>query len=195
MNDVLIHWGRKGAPAKSPDIAAIPGAGFPAGRNSYRVGVDGPLPAFVMETTSEDSRLTDLYAKQLHYAAVGVKEYLIIDILPDDNGPWRLLGYRLEDHPFYYQLVPDAGAGLTFETIGLRFVAVERERIDVFDAKTGKQLLTPDALYAHAEAQTARAEAEATRAEAEAKARAEAEARIAELEARLQELENRSSKA
>jgi Uma2 family endonuclease len=192
LTDVVIHWGRRGAPAKSPDLAAIPGGRLPdTTEKSYRVNRDGPVPAFVLEITSEDTRPTDLQARPLHYAAVGVREYLVIDFWPEDGGDWRLSGYRLGNRPYYDKIAPDPEGGLTFETLGLRFVAVGRERIEVYDAETGERLLTPDEMQAHAEAEAeARAQAE-RRAEVEAEARAQAEARIVELEARLQELQAR----
>ncbi|MBE7470836.1 MAG: hypothetical protein DPW09_34885 [Anaerolineae bacterium] len=187
-HDVIIHWARDRAPAKSPDLAAIPGGRLPAEDNpSYLVGRDGPLPAFVLEITSRDTRQVDLHEKPLLYAAVGVKEFLIIDLLTRRRQGWQLIGYRLEDGPYYEELSPDADGGLTFETIGLRFVAVGRERIEVYDAQTGTRLLTPP------EAEAARAKAEA-RAETEKAARLQAEARAAELEARVRELEARYGK-
>lgn len=192
ISDVLIHWGQPRAPAKAPDLAAIPGGRMPAQtEKSYRVERDGPIPAFALEITSEETRQSDLYEKTLLYAAVGVREMLVIDILSELAGPWQLLGYRLEDSPFYREIEPDADGGLTFETIGLRFVAIGRERIEVYEAATGERLLTPDELKARAEVEAARAEAEATRAEAEATARAKAEARAAQLEAQLRELQAR----
>jgi len=65
---------------------------------SYRVHRDGPVPAFVLEITSEDTRAIDLQAKTLHYAAVGVREMLIIDFWPEDGGAWQPLGYRHNPH-------------------------------------------------------------------------------------------------
>lgn len=178
IGDVLIHWGQPRAPAKAPDLAAIPGGRMPAQtEKSYRVGRDGPLPTFALEITSEETRQSDLYEKTLLYAAVGVREMLVIDILSEPAGPWQLLGYRLEDSPFYQEIEPDADGGLTFETVGLRFVAIGRQRIEVYEAATGERLLTPDELKA--------------RVEVEATARAEAEARAAQLEAQLQELQAR----
>ena len=192
IGDVLIHWGSRRAPPKGPDLAAIPGGRLPAVKEkSYRVGRDGPTPAFALEITSEETRQSDLYEKPLLYAAVGVKEMLVIDILSKPTGPWQLLGYRLEDSPFYQKLAPDAEGGLTFKTIDLRFVGVGRERIEVYEAASGKRLLRPDELKARAEAEAARAEAEAARAGVEATARVRAEARVAQLEAQLRELEAR----
>lgn len=185
ISDVLIHWGQPRAPAKAPDLAAVPGGRMPAQtEKSYRVGRDGPIPAFALEITSEETRQSDLYEKTLLYAAVGVREMLVIDILSEPADPWQLLGYRLEDSPFYREIEPDVDGGLTFETIGLRFMAIGRERIEVYEAATGERLLTPDELKARAEVEAARAEAEAT-------ARAKAEARAAQLEAQLRELQAR----
>jgi len=89
------------------------------------------------------------------YAAVGVKEYLLIDLLPEDDGNWKLYGFRLEDSPFYKELTADAEGGLSFETVGLRFVAEGRERIDVFHTTTGERVLNPIELKARADIEAA----------------------------------------
>lgn len=183
LHDVLVLWGQRGAPAKSPDVAAFPGGRLSMKEKSYRVGRDGPLPAFVIEITSEETREEDLQMKPLHYAAVGVKEFLIIDILNKATEPWALIGYRLDEGPYYQRIAADADGGYTFTTVGLRFVAVNRTRIEVYDSTTGQRLFTSDELKAQAEAAAARAEAEAT-------ARMKAEARAAELEERLRALES-----
>jgi len=203
LTDVFIHWRRKGVPPRAPDIAAIPGGRRPEPpQGAYHVNRDGPLPAFVVEITSESTRPVDLEEKPLFYAAVGVRELLVVDFWPA-KGPWRLYGYRLEDSPYYREIEPDEEGGLTFETVGLRFVVVDRERIDVYDAATGERLLTPEELKEYAETQAARAEREAAaraeaeqRAQEEAAARAEAEQRAqeeaaarAEAERRIQEME------
>ncbi len=181
LTDVFIYWWRKGVPPRAPDITAIPGGRRPEPpRGAYHVNRDGPMPAFVLEITSESTRPVDLEEKPLFYAAVGVRELLLVDFWPLE-GPWQLHGYRLEDSPYYREIAPDEEGGLTFETVGLRFVAVDRERIDVYDAKTGQRLLTPEELKAYAEEQAARAEAEAA-------ARAEAEQRVRELEAEVARL-------
>lgn len=157
--DVLIHWGRRGIPPKSPDIAAIADGRMPARRDkSYRVGRDGPLPSFVVEITSEETREEDLTGKKLFYAAVGVQEYLIIDLLAKETTDWKLIGYRLGESPFYEEIPPDADGGLTFQSIGLRFVAVGNQRIELYDATTGERLLTPDEQKMRAEQEKARAD-------------------------------------
>ncbi len=184
-HDVLIRWDY--ASGKSPDIAAFPNTPMPTDQKSYRVGIDGASPVFVLEIISDSTRQADLHAKRLHYAAVGIKEYLIIDLSTASS--WQLLGYRLEDRPFYNEIRPDSDGGLTFATIGLRFVAPGDESIDVYEIETGQKLLRPDELKSVADAESARADAESARADAEAEARVKAETRIAELEARLYTLQ------
>lgn len=185
LHDVLVLWGVRGVTPKSPDIAAFPGGRFPAREKSYRVGRDGPLPTFVIEVTSEDTRQDDLLVKPLHYAALGIREYLIIDILNDASEPWELIGYRLDAGPYYRRLPADPQGGVSFATVGLRFVAVNRTRIEVYDNATGQRLLRSDELIAQAEAERARAVAETERAAAEAeRAAVEAERATAEAQAR-----------
>ncbi len=181
LRDVLVLWGIRGLLPKGPDLAAIPN-GHPAiTAKSYRVGRDGPRPAFVIEVTSTETREDDLQVKPLHYAAAGVQEFLIIDILNKATEPWELIGYRLDNGPYYRRLPADAEGGITFTTVGLRFVAINRTRLEVYDSTTGERLLTSDELHARAKAEAERAAAEAQRAEIEAQ-RAEAEAQRAEAE-------------
>lgn len=180
LHDVLVLWGVRGVTPKSPDIVAFPGGRFPAGENSYRVGRDGPMPTFIIEVTSTDTRQEDLLIKPYHYAALGIREYLIIDLLNSASEPWELIGYRLDAGPFYRRLPVDPAGGITFVTVGLRFVAVDRTRIEVYDSMTGERLFTSEELKAQATAEAERAAAEAVRAEAEA-ARAAAEAERAEV--------------
>ena len=161
--DNLIYWERGTIPPNAPDLAVIPGGKTsPDEHNSFRVGRDGPIPAFVVEITSKGTCSEDLTIKPTKYAAIGIKEYLIIDFRTHKNKDWALIGYRLEaSSPYYKKMKPDADGGLTFETIGLRFVAVKRERIDVYNTATGERLLTLDEQKARAEA------AEAARLEKE----------------------------
>jgi Uma2 family endonuclease len=191
LHDVLVLWGVRGVTPKSPDIAAFPGGRFPYGEKSYRVGRDGPMPTFVIEVTSADTRQEDLLVKPLHYAALGIREFLIIDILNQTTESWELIGYRLDAGPFYRRLPADAEGGVTFATVGLRFVAVNRTRIEVYDSATGQRLFTSDELKALMEAEAARAEAEAERAAVEAATRLAAEERAAAAEAELQALKSR----
>ncbi|MCE7983519.1 MAG: Uma2 family endonuclease [Caldilinea sp. CFX5] len=194
LHDVLVLWGIRGIPPKSPDIVAFPGGRFPAKEKSYRVGRDGPMPAFVIEITSDETRADDLYIKPLHYAALGIQEFLIIDILNKATEPWELIGFRLDNGPYYRRLPADAEGGVTFTTVGLRFVAVNRSRIEVYDSATGQRLFTSEELKAQAEAEAQRAEVEAQRAEVEAQ-RAEAEAQRAEAEAQRAEAEAQRAEA
>jgi len=171
LHDVFVRWGQAGVRPLAPDITAIRGGRMPPkGERSYAVGRDGPLPEFVVELTSEETRTADLEAKKVLYAALGVKEYLIIDLLPETGSTWQLIGYRLGETPYYEILAPDDGGGLSFETVGLRFVVTD-QRIEVYNLATGERLLNNEEAN--------------IRAATEAKARAELEAKLRELEEKL----------
>ncbi len=193
FGNVFVHWGLPGAPPLAPDVTAIPEGDYPTEEEgSFYVGYHGPLPRFVIEITSPNKPGSDLDRKKWDYAAFGVEEYLIIDGWSKPAEIWRLHGYRLGDQPFYDDLQADAEGGLTFASVGLRFVGRGRETVEVYDVATGERLLPPEEWMQRAETATAaRAQAEA-RAEAEAKARAEAESKLAAALARLRELEARS---
>ena len=173
LHDVFVRWGQTGIRPLAPDITAIRGGKMPPkGERSYAVGRDGPLPEFVVELTSEETRTADLEAKKVLYAALGVKEYLIIDLLPETGDAWQLIGYRLGETPYYETLVPDDADGLRFTTVGLRF-AVAEQRIEVYDLATGERLLNNEEAN--------------LRAATEAKARAELEVRLRAMEEKLRQ--------
>jgi Uma2 family endonuclease len=191
LSDVEILWG-PGIRKSTPDISIFPGAipphEFPT---SYRVEPGKPVPAFVIELTSTSTHQIDLNSKPLDYAAVGVREYLIVDMGRTGRGPWRLLGYRLGKSPFYEQIKPDDEGGLRFESIGLRFLAVGRERVEVYEIASGQRLLFIHELEALARQEAAAREQAEAQVEAEVEARQQAEARLREMEARVRELEAR----
>jgi Uma2 family endonuclease len=199
FGNVFVHWGRPSVPPLAPDVTAISTGYYPSEEEgSFYVGHHGPTPSFVIEITSHNKPERDLDRKKWDYAALGVPEYLIIDGWTEQKKPWRLFGYRLEDNPFYTEMKPDAEGGLTFATVGLRFVGRGRETVDVYDVATGQKLAPPEEWLQQAktEAQArreaeSRAEAETARAEAEATARAAAETELAAVTARLRELEAR----
>ncbi len=155
-------------------------------------------PSFVLEVTSPNKPARDLDRKKWDYTNLAIPEYLIIDMWSEPTKPWRLLGYRLQDGTFYNEITPDADGGITFQSIGVRFVGIGRSNIAVYDATTGERLTLPEEWrhLARAEAEArvaAEARAETARAEAEATARAAVEAQQAEAMARLRELEARIS--
>ena len=160
LRDVRVDWEQKAIHAQYPDITAIFGGHLPPeNKETYVVGRDGGTPEFLIEITSKETRQVDLKAKPLLYAAAGVKELLVIDIRTQRKQPWQLRAYELSPMPPYkYAIVPDDEGGVTFATVGLRFVPIGRERVDVYDIASGKRLLTPDELKTQAETEASRAE-------------------------------------
>lgn len=184
LNDVLIQWGVPGVTNSSPDITAIRDVDIPVDRRSaYLVGREGPMPSAVIEVTSRSTRSSDFGLKRTIYAALGVEEYLIIDLWGRQTEPWRLYGYQLGTSPFYDEIAPDVEGGITLQSMGLRFVADQREQVRIFDVATGEELQHPSEFRDLAKSEAARAESEAARADA-------AEASNSQLLARIQELEN-----
>ena len=167
LADNLIEWEYPGVEPQAPDIAAILNGQFAEPEPEYyHMGPDGPAPAFVIEITSVLTRHEDLYSKPTRYAAVGVREYLIIDMQTPLTEGWQLIGYVLEEDPFYRLIEPDSEGGIVFRNIGLRFVAVGRERIDVYNTQTGEHLLNLTETRRFAKSEAERADAEAARADA-----------------------------
>ncbi|MBT9557620.1 MAG: Uma2 family endonuclease [Myxococcales bacterium] len=167
----------------SPDIIAI--RDVPAGpRDRWHVNKEGKGLDFVLEATYHGNRRKDLELNVVRFAALGIREYFVLDLVRE-----RLLGYRIGDDGGYLRMVPRQGL-LTSDVLGLDLSLVGRS---VRFWVNGNPVLTPferevvlaeavDQLNAKLESATELAEQEAERAEQLA-FRAEEEALRAEQEA------------
>ena len=117
------------------------------------------------------------------YQKVRVPEYLLVNTPRSPEGaPISFKGYRLAADRRYRPLEPDAQGRLLSETTELLFgVSADASRIEVYDARTGERLQTPDEAVAKAD----RAEAARRR---EAAARKAAEEELDRLRAEIERL-------
>ena len=81
-----------------------------------------------------------------------------------------------------------------FQTINLRFRAVGRESIEIYDVTTGERLLTPDELKERAIVESERADTESKRAIVESE-RADAESKRAIVESERADAESKRALA
>jgi hypothetical protein len=149
--------------------------------------------------TSPDTRVNDIGPKVEFYRRAGVPQYVIADVVIEDEEERRveLIDYHLVSGQ-YERRAPNERGWIWLEAVGL-WLGLTRDRrggyvrLACFDPETGAEVgdyATVSQALEEANARIA-AEAEARqqaeeRAAAEARARAEAEARIRELEARLE---------
>ncbi|MBI3363153.1 MAG: Uma2 family endonuclease [Chloroflexi bacterium] len=180
--DMFVYYER-GVPESvvAPDVFVAIGVAK-HDRGSYRLWEEGKAPDFVMEITSESTRLKDQGMKRGIYALLNVREYFQFDPTGDYLKP-PLLGLRLVDGnymPIHGIRLPDGILSLRSEVLGLD-LRLEGDRLRLYNPATGEKLL------AHAEAEQARREAEA-KAGKEAAARREAEAEVERLRAELARL-------
>ncbi len=190
--DVFIFYrdweGRKQRIA--PDLLIAPGPELAPkqGVHSYDLDIE-PVPLCVVEIISPRSRKADTQSKGLFYAALGIREYLLLDVEDEDEqllDPIGISLWRLENE-LPIPVEPDEEGYLTLEMIGVRLRA-DRRRLVAQDMATGELLRTNEELLAAlAATELARQEAERARQEAEQRAVAEAAARQ-QLEAELERL-------
>jgi Uma2 family endonuclease len=188
FSDLIFQWDRLGLPDAAPDIAVV--AGLEGTREEITNKVQGKFdvvafgrrrPHLVIEVVSPQHgrlRKKDLEINVEDYARAGVEEYLIFNQvrrrLPQSL---ELLGYRLGGGPKYTPIVPDRQGRILSQTTGLLFWSdPERRRIEIYDAATGKRLLS--------------SREEEARADAEAAARQAAEEQLVEKETALQAAED-----
>ena len=188
--DLFLYY-RKGDPAAvvAPDGFVVKGVPklFPGNRRrrKYLLWEEGRVPCFVLETTSESTRLRD-ERKKGTYEELGVDEYFQFDPLGEYLHP-RLQGCRLVGGR-YRPIPPNPDGSLLSRATGVVF-HVEGTRLRLIDAVTGEPLLRNE------EERKARLQAE-EKAAAEARARRQAEEKAAaEAEARRRAEERAASEA
>lgn len=142
--------------------------------SSYRIGTTGPAPILTVEVLSPRSaQQRDLTEKKDAYALMGVREYVIVDIMGiADHGP--LLLKRLREDRSWEDVV-DSDGGVTSQ-LGFRVVFDGDGQVRLADAQSGKRFARPD------------------EAQAEADARRQAEERIRALEEELARLKSKGRK-
>lgn len=113
----------------------------PGKRDIFQIWKERRKPNFALETTSKTTRGEDSGEKKKKYALIGVKEYFLYDPYGDWLKP-PLQGYSLVQGA-YENIPPDAEGGVASKELGIRFI-LEDGDLAMFDAATGKRLLTDD---------------------------------------------------
>jgi Uma2 family endonuclease len=205
----LFIYYQQGDPTKrvAPDIFVVFGAPKRK-RGSYRLWLEGKLPAIVFEIASPGTWKKDILKKPI-YEGLKIPEYVMLDpfgeYFEDVLSEYRLVDGKYQPVPHFRS---EDGVGLYSEQLGLEIWGHpgsfgESNYVFRFrNPRTGEWLLSQgeadEARIAEAEARAqaeaqirveveARAQAE-TRARAEAEARAKAEALVGLLQAELKRL-------
>lgn len=158
--NLFIYYDKKNSKKNiAPDVFVV--RGVPKGdRRVYYLWEEGVAPQVVIEISSQHTFKEDVFKKFHTYEKLGVREYFIFDPTSDYIKDSPLIGFRLEDREYVeIELENDR---LHSDELGLDLV-IAGNTLRLFDALTGKFLLTPDE---EAEARM-RAEAEVERLRAE----------------------------
>ena len=117
---------------------------------SYRIGETGPAPIMTVEILSpRTAQQRDLTDKRDAYALMGVREYLIVDVMGiADQGPLLLKRLR-EDRTWEDVVDPDGGVT---SQLGFRIVLESDGQVRLVDAITGKRYARPNEAQAEADA-------------------------------------------
>jgi Uma2 family endonuclease len=171
----------------SPDLMVVrPTEPLPERVSSYRIGVQGPAPALMVEILSRRSfQQQDLTNKPIIYSQLGVAEYILVDATGEFMER-RLLLRRLQDDGEWID-EQDADGGVT-SRLGFRIVLEEDGQLRVIDSATGKLYIRPAEAQHLLETERMSADAARAAAEVEAEARRRAEERVRSLEAELDRL-------
>jgi hypothetical protein len=103
---------------------------------------------------------------------------------PETNYRFAVVGYRLDSKRRYLPIEPDEQRRILSETTGLLFaISPEGDRVLLFDAETGEELLPGSIEKEGRIAAEERAERETARAQQEAQARKAAEELAIQIEA------------
>jgi Uma2 family endonuclease len=132
----------------APDIFVIHGVPKHK-RRIYKLWEEGKAPSMILEITSRNTRHEDLGAKKNLYERLGVQEYFLFDPLREYLKP-PLQGYQLFDGR-YQRMLPSQDGSLLSRTTGLR-LAIDGERVRMWDVETGQPLLWSWELFEQARA-------------------------------------------
>ena len=173
-------------PAPAPDVSVIRGVRHRRRRSSFSVAREGVRPCLVVEVVSPlnaATRQTDLVDKVALYRDAGIPEYIIVDSPGKRlDGPFQLIGYRLDTGGRYLPMEPDAEGRLLSATTGIWFqVSPDGQRVLLFEQATGRRLLNLSE-----EMDLRQAEAKARQAAEEKAACLEAD--VARLQAEIEQL-------
>jgi Uma2 family endonuclease len=150
--------------------------------SSYDLDIEPP-PELVVEITSPESHDKDLDSNLSLYASLGIKTYLVIDLMVPNQKKMR---EQIELHVFsnvsgqFVEQSPDPDGYLTLPEIGLKINAL-RQEIRLVDQLTGEVLLDAGELEAALESEVEKAK-EATRQALYEKQRAQAAEQRAQAE-------------
>lgn len=200
--DVLVLMDHKillgrGLPGPGPDVAVIRGVrDAQRDRDSFNVEEEGVLPSLLIEIISpRDRRVREMDEKDkfLLYERVGIPEYVLV-YPPRWSADRRfvLKAYRLGSGKRYEAIAPDAKGRLLSETTGLKLgVSRKGDRIEVFEARTGKRLPTPMELDEAQKAERAARQAAEAKAARETDARKAAESELQRLRTEIERLKKK----
>lgn len=182
----MKHLFGAGLSAPAPDVSVVRGLPDPDRRiYSFSVRKQRAVPCLVIEVVSPkkaEIRRTDEVDKVALYERVGIREYLMVHLPRRSTSRLRLTGFHRGADGSYQPIQPDEEGRWHSETTGLSFaVSPAGDEIDIFEAATGRRLLTP----VEEEESRRAAEEEAQR---EAEARRAAEAELARLREEIERL-------
>ena len=122
----------------APDAMVVPGVGRHERKSFRSFHEGGAIPAVVFEILSDGTWEEDTIGKVTKYQKLGVPEYFLFDPMGTFMQP-RLKGYRLRRGEY----VPiRARKGRLPSSLGFE-LAPEDRMLRLFDAPTGKPVLTP----------------------------------------------------
>jgi colicin import membrane protein len=205
MNEVRIDWQHPTIRAHGPDLIVFRGYAPYRGVDAGTVMVrDWKLkPQVIIEVTSPETRTADFEQKYLHYEALEIPYYLILDTAGPPDADVKILGFRwrrggfqpLRLDPEFGIWVPPLDMYIQYTEDGLALWDRERQLIPppeqaAFVIREARQEAETQRLRAETEKQRAedaqqRAEAEQQRAETEKQRADELARELAELRARL----------
>ena len=172
LSDVRVDWQDVRFDPHGPDIAVFGNLSRYIEWATFRVKDEQAEPLLVIEIVSPSTRVNDVYYKPLHYAAVGVPQYVLIDaVVRRGEKSWSLTNYQLFGNHYLETKIPD-GDHLAVDGFGFSLVIEDNDVVCYSDQ--GEKLGDYVEVFAQREAARAQAKAERERA-VEEKRRADAE--------------------
>jgi hypothetical protein len=165
--DMFIYF-RQGDPSGSvaPDVFAIPNLDKRL-RSSYFMWLEGQVPMFIMEVTSNGTWREDVGRKRNLYESWGVAEYWMYDPTQETRLDPLLQGFRLVDgayEPIEIEVDPDSGLCRGVSSVLNLELHGKKDWFRFFNPSTGEYIDNlSESIAARREAQEERVRAEEER--------------------------------
>jgi Uma2 family endonuclease len=132
LNDVRVKWDVAGLRPHGPDIAVVFDVREQRNWSTFDVAEEGVRPALIIEITSPETRILDLYEKIEEYDQAGVPLYIIVDTYTRRGTMSRRIWAYRHNGNGYMVLPPDERGWIWLDPISI-WIGMRNNQVECYD--------------------------------------------------------------